>query len=238
MKFHLSPLLITISVLIILAASACNNTHVGEGETVTQAREIGKFDKVVLNMDARVTITDTSANFCVVRAQQNLQEVIITRLDGNTLVITTKGTVVTNEPIEIAIGLSQAAAFEVNGSGEIVGLNTIKNESLDFEVNGSGKLQLDVVAVKITGAVSGSGTVNLTGTSNELNVEINGSGLVDAGEFSTLKSKVRISGSGDVKLLVDETLEANVGGSGVVSYRGNAVVNKKISGSGEVIKLD
>jgi hypothetical protein len=97
---------------------------------------------------------------------------------------------------------------------------------------------MDVVAVTVSGAVSGSGNVVLTGSSNKLNVEINGSGMVDAQQLSTLHSKARIAGSGAVKLLVEETLEANVGGSGTVSYRGNAEVSQKIAGSGQVIKLN
>ncbi len=228
-----------VTVLLIWSGlSGCNSTYIGEGEPVSNVRETGKFDKLVLNMNAIVRVTDTTVHSCVVIAQENVQEAIITRLDGNTLVITSKGTLITDKPVEILISLSQAAAFEVNGSGEVTGLNTIKNEEVDFEVNGSGKLLLDVVAVKITGAVSGSGVVNLSGSTNELNVEINGSGTVDAQKLSALSSKTRISGSGDVKLLVEESLEASVSGSGVVSYRGNAVVKKKLSGSGEVIKLD
>ncbi len=82
MKFHRNPVLFVVCILALIIVSACNNTHVGEGETVSQTRELGKFDKVVLNMDAKVTVTDTFANYCVVRAQQNLQDVIITRLDG------------------------------------------------------------------------------------------------------------------------------------------------------------
>jgi len=232
------PVLLTGIIAIFIGLTACNKTYKGEGAPVANVRETGKFDKVVLNMDARVTITDTLENSCVVFAPANVQEAIITRLDGSTLVITSKGTLITDNPVEIKIGLSQAAAFEVNGSGEITGTNIIKNEELDFEVNGSGMLKLEVVAVKVTGAVSGSGNVVLTGSSNDLNVEINGSGNVDAQKFSTLRSKARISGSGEVMLFVEETLDADVGGSGIIKYRGNATLNKSLSGSGEVIKLD
>jgi hypothetical protein len=235
MKIAISNILFIMAVAL---TASCNKTYVGEGEPMSIVRETGKFDKVVLNMDAIVRLTDTTVNSCVVTAQGNIQEAIITRLDGNTLVITSKGNLITDYPVEIAIGISQAAAVEVNGSGEMTGTNTLKNEELDFEVNGSGVLRLDVVAVKLTGAVSGSGEVFLTGSSNEFNVEINGSGSVNAKEFSTLRSKVRISGSGEVKLFAEESLEANVSGSGVVRYRGNAAVDKKISGSGEVIKID
>ena len=218
--------------------SGCTKTFKGEGAMVPEKRELGKFNGLVLSMNANVTITDTLESSCVVLAQQNIQEAIITRIDGNTLVITSKGNVVTDQPVEIILGMSKAAAIEVNGSGEIRSSNTLKNESFDFEVNGSGKLILDMVAVKVTGAVTGSGLVELDGTANSLDVEINGSGTVNAGSFSVNRSKARISGSGEVELTVGESLQASVSGSGVVNYRGNPVVEKKISGSGEIRKLD
>ena len=80
--------------------------------------------------------------------------------------------------------------------------------------------------------------VGLTGSANDLDVEINGSGSVNAERFSVLRSKAKISGSGEILVLAEKSLDANVTGSGKVSYRGNAVVDKKISGSGEVKKLD
>ncbi len=230
-------IIITVFLPAILVTS-CNKTYVGEGLPVTKTRETGKFTKVALNMDAIVRVTDSASNSCTITAQENLQDIIITRIDGNTLIITTKGTVETDIPVEITLSLSQAAAFEINGSGIIQGVNTIKNESLDFEVNGSGELVLDVVAVKVTGAVTGSGVVTLSGSSNELFVEINGSGTVDAKKFTTLKSKAKIAGSGEISLQVEESLEANLSGSGLVNYRGNAIVDKDISGSGRVVKLD
>ncbi len=224
--------------LFALLFSACTQTYHGEGALVPEKRELGKFNSLVLSMNALVTITDTLESSCVVIAQKNIQEAIITRIDGNTLVITSKGNLITDKPVEIAVGLNKASAIEVNGTGEVTGRNTIKNEIFDFEVNGSGKLMLDMVAVKVTGAVTGSGLVKLTGSASNLNVEINGSGTVNAGNFSVNNSKARISGSGSTELMVGESLQATVSGSGVVAYRGNPVVEKKISGSGEIKKLD
>jgi hypothetical protein len=218
--------------------SGCNKTYHGEGTITEDVRKVGKFDKVALNMNAIVTVTDSVKTGCVVRAQPNILEAVVTRVDGNTLVITSKGNIVTDQPVEIEISMSQPSAIEINGSGEISGLNTLKNESFDFEVNGSGQLQLDLVTVKTTGAVTGSGEVTLKGTSNDFHVEINGSGKVEATEFTTLNAKARISGSGEVHMNVAKSLKANVSGSGIVSYRGDAVVEKEVSGSGEVRKAE
>lgn len=224
--------------LVMFWIAGCTQTYKGEGAMVPETRKLGKFNRLVLSMNAMVTLTDTLESSCVVIAQQNIQEAIITRIDGNTLVITSKGNLVTDKPVEITVGINKASAIEVNGTGEVHSSNTLKNESFDFEVNGSGKLMVDLVAVKVTGAVTGSGLVELNGSANSLDIEINGSGTVNADDFSVSKSKAKISGSGEAGLRVGESLQANISGSGVVNYRGNPVVEKKISGSGEIRKLD
>lgn len=238
MKFQSEIYKIAVLPVLFFCLTSCNKTYKGEGAIVSDARETGKFSQVALNMNARVIITDTTVNYCIVNAQANLQEAIVTRLDGNTLVITSKGTIDTDMPIEIRLGISQATAFEVNGSGEIRGMNTIKNEEVDFEVNGSGLFDMEIVAVNITGAVSGSGTAVLKGSSNELRVEINGSGTVDGSNLTTLQAKANISGSGEATLMVSQSLDAEVTGSGVIKYKGNAVVKQEVGDSGKVIKLD
>jgi hypothetical protein len=221
-------------IAIFLMLGSCAKTYVGSGEAVTVSRDAGKFTAVVLSMDATLNVTDSAVNSCSVSAQQNLQEAIITRLDGNTLVITSKGTIVSDVPIVINVSMNRTEMFEVNGSGRIIGMNTLKNDKMDFEVNGSGNIKLDLVTDHIACAVTGSGNLDLSGKTNSFDVEINGSGIVNAYNLQTLTSKAKINGSGECYLTVDETLKATVSGSGNIKYKGNPKTDKNVSGSGTI----
>lgn len=214
--------------------ASCQRTTIGEGQVTADTREVGKFTSVALNMNALVLVKDSLEHSCTVKAQKNLHEVIITRLDGNTLVITTKGQVLSDEPVIIELSLNKEQAFEVNGSGQIRTVNTLKNDELDFEINGSGVVDADVVANSITSNISGSGVLNLRGSANRYNAQISGSGSVNAFQLPVLNSKASVSGSGEAHLNVGETLYAKVSGSGSVRYKGSPSVEKSISGSGTV----
>src|SRR4030095_13973423 len=102
-KLHQLTLLTFIPLMLLYG---CINTYHGEGESIMEQRKVGKFNKLVLNMNAIVTVTDTTEFSCSIVAQPNILEAIVTRLDGNTLVITSKGSLITNKPIEIAIGMN------------------------------------------------------------------------------------------------------------------------------------
>jgi len=220
--------------ILIVGLASCNKVYKGDGPAVVQKRDVREIRRIAINMNATVTIYDTSVSYCYVNAQENVQEGIVTRMDGKTLVIGTKGTLITDIPVEIEIGLVHPEGIEVNGSAEVSGMNTLKNDKIELEVNGSGVLNLDLVANKTRSYVSGSGIIKLTGSAQDQKIEISGSGQVDGFGFRTLKTSADISGSGYSNVYASEQLNAQVSGSGNVVYMGSPNISKRISGSGTV----
>jgi hypothetical protein len=86
--------------------------------------------------------------------------------------------------------------------------------------------------------ISGSGKIEASGSAQSIKASISGSGRVNASNLEVDKCTVRISGSGDVEIHVKSELDANISGSGTVSYKGNpSHVNGHSSGSGKVRKM-
>jgi hypothetical protein len=126
---------------------------------------------------------------------------------------------------------------DVSGSGDLNMKGSCQN--FDSGVSGSGKVN---VSATITGkadvSVSGSGRVMASGKAQQIKATISGSGKVLASELEVSKCEVRISGSGDVEINVKDALDANISGSGSVTYKGNpSQVNSHSSGSGHVRKM-
>ena len=126
---------------------------------------------------------------------------------------------------------------DVSGSGDI----NLKGRFHAFEsdVSGSGKVALSATIDGLADfGISGSGKVAASGSADRVSAQISGSGKVLAANLETNSCEVRISGSGDVEINVKEELDANISGSGSVSYRGNPKkLNSHASGSGKVRKM-
>ncbi len=139
--------------------------------------------------------------------------------------------------LQLEAAVSGNMEADVSGSGEINFKGTCKN--YDSDVSGSGRIDLDiVVSDRADFGVSGSGKIQASGTANEVRTSISGSGKVLASNLEVNKCEVRISGSGDVEINVKNDLDANITGSGSVSYKGNpSHVNSHSSGSGHVRKM-
>ena len=139
--------------------------------------------------------------------------------------------------IEVEADAKGQVQADVSGSGDLTFKGT--GESLESAVSGSGKVNVSAtIAGKIEVSVSGSGKVIASGTANQIGARISGSGKVLAANLEVSKCEVRISGSGDVEINVKDSLDANISGSGSVTYKGNpSQVNSHASGSGNVRKM-
>ena len=139
--------------------------------------------------------------------------------------------------LTIEVELTGDLEADVSGSGNI----DVKGKCKTFEsdVSGSGRVQLAALILeKADFGVSGSGRIQARGSASEVAATISGSGKVLAADLIAKSCEIRISGSGDVEINVKEELNANISGSGTVSYRGNpSRVNSHASGSGSVRKL-
>jgi hypothetical protein len=126
---------------------------------------------------------------------------------------------------------------DVSGSGDL----SVKGscQSFDSGVSGSGKVNVSAtISGKADVSVSGSGRISARGSAQQMKATISGSGKVLAADLEVSRCEVRISGSGDVEINVKDALDANISGSGSVSYKGNPnQLNSHASGSGHVRKM-
>lgn len=139
--------------------------------------------------------------------------------------------------LKVEIEASGAVEGDVSGSGNLIMKG--KCRSFDSDVSGSGKVILTTAITETADfGVSGSGKIEASGSAGTVKASISGSGKVLAANLETNKCDVRISGSGDVEINVKNELDANISGSGTVSYKGNPnKVNSHASGSGTVKKV-
>jgi hypothetical protein len=139
--------------------------------------------------------------------------------------------------LKLDADVSGGLEADVSGSGDI----DVKGKCRDFNsnVSGSGKVQMNVAINDLADfGVSGSGKIYASGSASRVKTTISGSGKVLAADLQANSCEVRISGSGDVEINVKDELDANISGSGSVSYRGNpGKVNSHASGSGRISKM-
>lgn len=192
-----------------------------------------------------VFFTESEACLVVACEKQETISKVITRYEGDKLVIEQEGG-------SISIG---GGSIRVSGSGNIVSGGTINGRSLNSSFNQGrvivGLALPEAPAVKLTGSgdvflyglkqsalavtIQGSGDVEATGRVDNLEVDVAGSGDVEADELQAITADLSIAGSGDIEAHVTGAVKARISGSGDIVIHGNpSGRDLRVSGSGDI----
>lgn len=231
-------LLLLAAFLITQSAFAQNwwkNAIKGEGDVVTKTLNLDEFEGVTLAFSGDVILTQGNTQSVEVRAQQNIIDNIVTKVEGKHWRIRFDRPVRNHKGVKVYITMATLKGAKVSGSGNITTQGSFNGlGDVATAVSGSGDLDLNLEARNISTRISGSGKINLGGKADAVDIAISGSGDVRAYDLSVGDCKVQISGSGDAQVNVSSDLEVRISGSGDVSYKGSPRMRSKISGSGDV----
>ena len=101
--------------------------------------------------------------------------------------------------------------------------------------SGSGSAVFDgLAATAVTVQLSGSGDIDLTGTTDAQSVALDGSGSYLGSQLTSRTSDVRIAGSGNARVHAASQLTAEITGSGSIRYTGDPTLSTRITGNGTV----
>ncbi len=213
----------------------------GSGNITTSDRSISRADQVKLAGSFDVEITQGATTSVKVEADDNFQSYIITRVEDGALVIKTKNNVSfsSEHPIKIYITTNKLERLVLAGSGNIVGKGKFTGgDKLRLQIAGSGDIEMEVNTPEIDADIAGTGSIKLSGETKKETISIAGVGDFYAEDLKAEDVKVKIAGSGDVKVFADVNLDISIAGVGSVFYKGAATVKQKVSGSGDVKKID
>lgn len=190
-------------------------TVTGSGVIVTEARALSGFHAVELHGFGTVDIVRGALEGVQVEADDNVVPLVRTEVVGGRLVVgLVSGTSLRNATLRVHV---QATVLD----------ELVSDGSVDGKVTG-------LAGARFALKVRGSGDIELTGTSDELSVELDGSGDIDAGGLIAQRATVTIEGSGDVRVQATDTLDATIEGSGDITYLGTPALSTSISGSGDI----
>ena len=209
----------------------------GNGKTISETRNVGSFDGVGVAGSFDVFLVAGDEGKLDIKVEENLAQYLITEVKNGDLNIKWKNgvNIRTTSKTTITVHFKSINSLAMAGSGDIVGKDKIKGNSLDVAVAGSGDIEVDIDVEQLETAISGSGDIELSGTATEFEAAVSGSGGIDAYDLKVEKAELKISGSGSIGVTVEKEIVARISGSGNIKYKGQPRIEDiKVSGSGNV----
>jgi hypothetical protein len=210
------------SIVVLIATvamlTACSVTT-GSGKVVSESRTVSGFTKIDLSGAGDVIIEQNGTEALTIEAEDNLIPKLTSEVVNGTLRLGEKSnlTIHLTKPVTYRVSMKDVSGLMISGSGTVTAA-TITAPSLAVDLTGSGK-------------------ITVGGTVDQQDLAISGSGEYQAKDLQTKIASVEISGSGNATVTVNDKLDAQISGSGQLTYYGNPPqVTQEVSGSGRVTK--
>ena len=217
--------------------SGDSHTVSGSGKEVDVARKVGAFTVLRLDSSVDVHARQGATPSVSVHADDNIEPMIETTVEGDTLVVRMKkgSSFSTHHNVVVDVVFTSLTAARQHGSGDLR-IDKLSGPKFESTIAGSGDLQIDSAQVgQFALSIAGSGDVVISGTADEAHFGVAGSGDINAKNFAAKRVSVSISGSGDAHVNATESIDAKVAGSGDITYSGHPRdVSRRVSGSGSV----
>lgn len=213
----------------------------GDGNIVREERSAKSLSRLQFDGNFDVIITSDKQPKLEIETDLNVQKYVLVKEDEGTLKVKIKKDVSleTNSPIKVFIStpllkyLAIDGSTVVNGNGVFSGADEVK-----IKIAGSGKVKLDVNTPITQVEVAGSGDVMMGGQTREHIIKIAGSGDIKSENLLAEKVKVKLAGSGNVRVHAADELDISIAGSGDVFYLGNPSIKQSIAGGGRIKRID
>lgn len=213
---------ILLGLFVVIHFSACKKDRLtANGNIISETRNLGQFTGISSSGATPVEVKYGAEFRVVVKGSSNIVPHYTTRVVNNVLHIGFERIGISRDDVEVILTMPILNRIELSGSTEVEVEGSFPAiASLNVSISGSGKVEVDH-AIQV----------------DQVKVDISGSGTVDFEEVLAKTADADISGSGSLRLQVQDRIKAKISGSGKIYYRGNPVVQQDISGSGKLIKF-
>lgn len=234
-----------LSLILVLSLSSCYfdgwGTGIsGNGEVVEESRDVDGFSGVEVSTGIDVYLTQGNVFEVVVEADENLQDVILTELKGDKLVVRTDHVNIRSAKAKkVHVTLPELTELRISSAGDCVGQTTFQCEDLRISISSAGDLTLEVEADRIDLDISSSGDARLSGSAEVFDASLSSAGDLHAFDLVAYKVDVTVSSAGDARVHATEEIDMSASSAGSIYYRGDAkVVRSNSSSAGSIVHKD
>jgi len=231
--------LLLLTALPFAMSHGCAFGNDGSGKVIAENRTVATFNGISLECHANVYFTQGDEQSVKVEAEDNIMSHLKTEVKGMTLEIKMDDEDVnTHQSINVYVTVKELCLLDLAGSGKMIGKSHINCDNMTLSVAGSGNINADIRSLAVKISVTGSGGIDVAGTTTSMDLKVAGSGSVNAQELQAVNSTVAITGSGSSTINTKEELNVSITGSGGVKYVNEpAKLHTNITGSGSVRKI-
>lgn len=224
--------------LLVLAIAGCDSviSVEGNGNIVKVERDISSVDQLKVSGGFSVVLSQSENESLWVEADENLIDLIDTRIISGVLDISSKESISGSRDIVIYLTVKDLSEIDISGAVEISSEQELNFDEISISGSGASTVNLTLMADTLTADMSGANDINLDGRAENFIARLSGASDLSAFDFEVNHLNIKVTGAGDARVTARETLRVSISGAGSVTYQGDPQIEQEINGAGSLRK--
>lgn len=226
-------ILISLSLAIIL--SSCifiGPSKKGNGHVVEQNRKVSPFEEIKVSRGMNVYISQGNETKVVVKADENLLDVIRTEVDNHTLKVTTTENIRKATSKKVYVTVPKITGITSVAGSNVFSENVIHSKQLEVTSSAGSNIKLEVDAGELNVSASAGSNIKLEGKAKAFTGKASAGANIKAEGMTTDNCNVRASSGANLWITVTDNFEARANSGGNVFYFGQPKTSDTESSSG------
>jgi len=209
----------------------------GNGNVTEEVRQVAEFDQINVSRGMKVYISQGSPAKVVVIAENNLHEVIETRVEGGILKVYVNENIRWAKEKKVMVTVEKLTGVESSSGSNAWSQNQIMSENLELKASSGANLTMDVNAKYLKAGCSSGANIKLSGLAKNAELETSSGANLKGEELKAEDCKMKASSGGNVSSTVNGRLDAKASSGGNVVYFGEPTeTNVNTSSGGNIHK--
>lgn len=208
----------------------------GDGNVVTQKRDIPYFDEIVAKGQFELHISQGNEYKVEVTVDDNLQMYVLTQVTKQRLFIEVPDNIRKAKELKVHVTVDDLNSFVLLGAVDAI-TDTLNLKTSDFFISGTSDIELNIISEQLVFEVTDVANVTINGKATNFDLRVADEALIDAKYLETNICSLKASGFSDISVNVQEEFNLRVTGVGNIYYYGDPEINNTInSGTAFIIK--
>lgn len=230
-------LAISTATMIYIRAQITSATLIeGSGNTIQEQRQLDDYHKLEVRGNIRVNLIPGQTGYMVVTGDDNLLQYLYSEVNQDEVLKIYVSTLSGSYPyFEIDLYYESIVSINLEASARLRNQEPLIAEQLNLSVTSGAFTELIVNAIDTQVQAAAGSQVNLSGTTNTLNLESVAGSQVKAFNLQAQSAEVRTTAGAMAEVYANESIRAHANTGAVIRYKGDPPVKDVSSNTGGTV---
>lgn len=206
----------------------------GNGDVQQEERSIADFNEIKASRGVNVYLSQGEKTRVLVRADENLLDVIETEVMGDELIIRSTARVRNAESFKVFVTSPEYRSVKSSSGSNVYSETEIVSDNLEASASSGANITLEINSRDLEASASSGANIRLEGLARECKARASSGANIKAEDLKTKNAELKVSSGANIWIAVDNDMKAEASSGGNIFYNSEpsqTTINKSSGGN-------